>query len=118
MMLTFIQLGYSVDSSEFLNESKPILIEIIEDEKNEPEVRAMCTKCLGLAIFITNENSADTITILDKFESLFSLSYAKGDGTLRVFTPKMYELHNSALSNWCLLLCILPLPYVNKIAQK
>lgn len=117
IMLTFIQLGHSADASDLLNESRSILIEIIEGEENEPDVRAVCTKCLGLAIFVTNENSTDTLAILDKFESLFS-RYVKGDGTLRLLTPKMYELQNASLSTWCLLLCILPLPLVNKIAQK
>ena len=119
IMLTFIQLGFSsADSLEFLNESKPQLIELIEDEQVDPEVRAICAKTLGLALFVTNDNSTDTVAILDKLEHIFSNSYAKGDGTLRTFTPKVYDLHSTALSAWCLLLCIMPLPYVNKLAQK
>ena len=118
-MLTFIQLGYSSSESlDFLNESKPVIIDLIEDEKVDPEVRAICIRTLSLALFITNDNSTDTINILEKFEVLFSSSYAKGDGTLRNFSPKVYELHSTALSSWCLLLCIMPLPYVNKLAQK
>ena len=119
IMLTFIQLGYSSSESlDFLNESKAMLVDLIEDEKVDPEVRAACIRTLSLALFITNDNLTDTMTILEKFEALFSSSYAKGDGTLRTFTPKVYELHSTALSAWCLLLCIMPLPYVNKLAQK
>ena len=118
-MLTFIQLGYSSSESlEFLNESKTMLLDLIEDEKADPEVRSACIRTLSLALFITNDNSTDTMNILEKFENLFSSSYAKGDGILRSFPPKMYELHSTALSSWCLLLCIMPLPYVNKLAQK
>jgi len=95
-----------------------MLVDLIEDEKVDPEVRAACIRTLSLALFSTNDNSTDTMTILEKFETLFSSSYAKGDGTLRTFTPKVYELHSTALSAWCLLLCIMPLPYVNKLAQK
>jgi hypothetical protein len=85
IMLTLIQLGYSNEATEFLSESKTALTEIIEGEENDPEIRAMCVKCLGLAIFITNENSADTISILDKFEALFSRSYLKGFYFIKYF---------------------------------
>ena len=119
IMLTFIQLGSSSsDTLEFLNDCKSLLIDLIEDEKVDPEVRAVCTKALGLALFITNDSSTDMISVLEKLELTFSHSFAKGDGTLRTFTPKIYDLHSTALSSWCLLLCIMPLPYVNKLAQK
>lgn len=119
IMLTFIQLGYSSSEAiEFLNESKQTLIDLIDDEKVEPDVRAACAKTLGLALFVTNENSTDITGILEKLESLFSQSYAKGDGSIRTLPPKMYELHAAALSSWCLLLCILPLHVVNKLSQK
>lgn len=119
IMLTFIQLGSSPsDTLDFLNECKPLLIDLIEDEKVDPEVRTICTKALGLALFITNDSSIDMISVLEKLELIFSHSFAKGDGTLRTFSPKIYDFHSTALSSWCLLLCIMPLPYVNKLAQK
>lgn len=119
MTLTFVQIGYSTtDAIQFLNECKPTLLELIEDDKCEPEVRAACIRTLAMGVFITNDGATDTISILEKLESLFSGAYAKGDGTLRVFTPKMYELYSSALSMWCLLLFIMPLPFVNRLSQK
>ena len=119
LMLTFIQFGYiSSEVSSLLTDSKQTLVEFIDDEKVEPEVRAACAKAYSLAVFITNEASYDVAAVLDKLESLFASSYAKGDGTLRTFAPKVYELHSTALSAWCLLLCIMPLTYVNKLAQK
>lgn len=118
-MLVLVQLGSSAtDISEIFADSKQILIELIDDEKVDPEVRAECVKCLALAVFLLNERSTDTISILDKFANIFSNSFAKGDGTLRVFAPKVYELHASALSSWCFLLCTMPLYYVNKLSQK
>jgi hypothetical protein len=69
IMLTFIQLGYSSSGSlDFLNESKAMLVDLIEDEKVDPEVRAACIRTLSLALFITNDNSTDTMTILEKFQ--------------------------------------------------
>lgn len=119
LMLTLVQLGSNPpDTISILNESKQTLLELSEDEKVEPEVRAECVKALGLAVFVTNESSTDTVSILEKMESIFSQSYAKGDGTLRIHSPKMYELHTAALSTWCLLLCTMPLPFVNKLSQK
>ncbi len=119
LMLTFVQFGLlNSDVITTLNDSKKILLDLIEDEKVEPEVRAACVKAFGFGIFCANENSAEGITILDKLEGIFSQSYAKGDGTLRNFTPKVYELHAAALSTWCLLLCTMPLQFVNKLGAK
>lgn len=120
LMLTFIQFAsYQTEVSKILLDSKQLLIELIDDDKVEPEVRAACVKTLGLGLFITNDiNLVDIVSILDKLEALFSQSYAKGDGTFRILMPKMYELHAAALSAWCLLLCIMPLPFVNKLSQK
>lgn len=119
LQLTMIQFAtVQSDAMSLLADSRPLLVELIDDDKLEPEVRAECIRTLGLALFITNENSNDTISVLDKLDALFAQSYAKGDGSLRLLTPKTYELHAAALSTWCLLLCVMPLPYVNKLAQK
>lgn len=119
IMLTYIQFGYlSTDVAAFFNESKQTLIDFMDDEKEEPELRAACAKAYGLGMFITNESSIEIMNSLEKLEHLFSMSYAKGDGTLRALTPKIYELNSTALSIWCLLLCIMPLSYLNKISQK
>jgi hypothetical protein len=119
IMLTFIQFGYlSTEITSMLNDVKQTLIEFIDDEKVEPDVRAACAKTYTLAVFINNEPTYDVSAVLDKLESLFASSYAKGDGTIRTFSPKVYDLHSTALSSWCLLLCLMPLSYVNKLAQK
>jgi len=119
IMLTFIQFGYLVsDAQAFLAEAKPTLVEFMDDEKQDPEVRAACAKVYGLGMFIANDNPLEIMSSLDKLETLFAISYAKGDGTLRTnVPPKIYELNSTALSVWCLLLCIMPLSYLNKIAQ-
>ena len=118
-MLTFIQIGLSgTDVMSFLNECKQLLIDLMEDDKVEPEVRTVCAKAYGLAMFIANDSSFDMAAVLEKLENLFSPSYAKGDGTLRVFTPNVYELHSTALSTWCLLLGIMPFSFVNKLSLK
>jgi hypothetical protein len=119
MTLTFIQFGYySTETVAFLNDAKQTLIEFIDDEKVDTEVRALCVRTLGFAFFITNEASADIMPVLEKLEVIFAQSYAKGDGSLRTFTSKQYDLQTSALCTWSLLLTILPLQIVNKLAQK
>lgn len=119
IMLTFIQFGIlSSEVISFLTDAKQILVEIMEDEKVDPDVRASCAKAYALAVFITNEASYDIVGVLDKLEAIFSSSYAKGDGTLRTFTPKVYDFHSTALSSWSLLLCIMPISYVTKATQK
>lgn len=119
MNLTFIQLGILSDEvGSFLNDSKQVLIELMDDEKVDAEVRAACAKTYTLAVFIKNDTSYDIVSVLDKLEAIFKSSYAKGDGTLRTFSPKVYDLHSTALSSWSLLLCIMPLSYVTKATQK
>lgn len=119
LMLTLVQLGPSpTDTNAIFADSRQILTELIDDEKVDAEVRAECVKCLALAVFLINENSTDTISILEKFANIFSNSFAKGDGTLRTHSPKVYELHAAALSSWCFLLCTMPLHFVNKLSQK
>ncbi len=89
MALVLVQFGYfTSDSMAFLAETKDTLLQFAEDEKQDPEVRLWCVKVLGFALFITNEQSADIVPILEKLELIFANSYAKGDGTLRTFAPK------------------------------
>ena len=118
-MLTFVQIGNSsTETLSFLNQLKTPLLEIIEDEKMDSDVRAASVKALGFGIFTSNENSADAIGILDKFETIFSGSFAKGDGTLRTLTAKTYDFHSTTLATWSLLLSIMPMHVVNKLCVK
>lgn len=119
IMLTFVQIGNSsTETLSFLNQLKTPLLEIIEDEKMDSDVRAASVKALGFGIFTSNENSADSIGILDKFEAIFSGSFAKGDGTLRSLTAKTYDFHSATLATWSLLLSIMPMHVVNKLCVK
>lgn len=118
-MLTFIQLGIlSTDVISFLGDAKDTLETFMIDEKLDPEVRAACSKAYALAIFIANDHSYDIVAVLDKLESIFSGSYASGDGSIKTFTPKVYDLHSTALTSWSLLLSMMPLSYVTKATQK
>lgn len=119
IMLTFIQLGIlNTETVAFLGDAKQAFEENISDEKLDADVRAACAKAYALAVFVTNEASYDIAGILDKLEAIFAASYAKGDGSLRNFTPKVYDLHSTALSSWSLLLCIMPISYVTRATQK
>ncbi len=119
-MLAVVQFGIlNQDVITILGEAKKLLMEHIDDEKVEPDVRAACVKALGLGIFTANDtSSSDTSLVLEKLEGIFASSYAKGDGSIRAYSPKVYELHTAALSTWCLLLCTMPLHFVNKLSQK
>lgn len=116
--LTFIQIGIlSQDVVQFLAESKQLLLELMEADTVDPQVRAACAKSYALAVFVANDPSYDNLGVLAKLEAIFSQSYAKGDGSIRTFTPKVYDLHSSALASWSLLLSIMPLSYVAKATQ-
>lgn len=119
MILTFIQLGIlSQEVIRFLGEAKHILEELLNDEKVDAEVRGACARAYAVGIFVTNDSSYDIVGVLEKLEAIFSNSYAKGDGSIKTFTPKVYDLHSSTLSSWSLLLTIMPLTFVTKSTQK
>lgn len=122
LSLIFVQLGFSGESASLFEDSHGMLIEKIENDKeNEPEVRAACTRCLGLGIFLNNENDMqdtnDIEIFFNKIEATFA-SLFKGDGTVRNLTPAGYELHTEALSMICLLLSVMSTSYTSQIAQK
>lgn len=119
IMLTFIQLGIlSTDVISFLADAKDTLETFMIDEKLDPEVRAACSKAYAMAIFIANDHSYDIVSVLDKLEAIFSNSFSSGDGSIKTFTPKVYDLHSTALTSWSLLLCMMPLSYVTKATQR
>jgi len=119
MSLTYLQIGIlPQDVNQFVSESRQLLTELLDDSECDPEVRAACAKTYALAVFVANDPSYDNVSVLNKLESIFSQSYAKGDGSLNSFQPKVYELHSAALSSWSLLLSIMPLSFVTKAIQK
>ncbi len=119
MSLTYLQIGIlPQEVNQFVSESRQLLIELLDDAECDPEVRAACAKTYSLAVFVANDPAYDNASVLNKLEAIFSHSYAKGDGSLRTFLPKVYDLHSAALSSWSLLLSIMPLSYVTKATQK
>lgn len=124
LQLAVLQFATSTsDVAGMLSDARALLGELVDDDKLDEDVRAACVRALGLALFVAGASSAADVSdetggVLGKLEHLFAQSYAKGDGTLRVLTTKQYELHAAALSTWCLLLCNMPLPFVNKLAQR
>jgi hypothetical protein len=55
---------------------------------------------------------------MNTLESVFKLSYLKGDKTVRIMSTSQYGLQAAALSSWALLLSVMPESYVNSILFK
>lgn len=60
----------------------------------------------------------DVQATMECFESLFTRSYARADGTCPSTTPQTSQLHTNALLSWALLLTICAASQLNDILRK
>jgi len=118
LAMFFTQFGNSTDGEAYLTDIRETLITFIKDEKLAPELREMCIKAFGAGIFMVSENIADAQDTMGLLESIFVGSYKKGDGSIRILTNELYQLHTTALSVWSLLLSTMSTSYVNSITKK
>lgn len=55
---------------------------------------------------------------MDCFESLFTRSYAKADGSSPSLNPQVSQLHTNALLSWALLLTICTASQLKEVLRK
>lgn len=102
--LLCIQLAEEQHSSEEVAQHlKPVLSTIINDKSVSPLARAQCCSALGLITFLADEMD-DLNELMQQFQTLFSGSYLKGDGTVHQISADEASLHAAALNTWTLLL--------------
>ncbi|KAG9346934.1 hypothetical protein JZ751_005861 [Albula glossodonta] len=79
----------------------------------------VCRRCLQLiAHRVFCVTLQDVYATMECFESLFSRSYAKADGSRAAFGPQTTVLHTHALLAWALLLTICPASEVQNVLRK
>uniref|UniRef100_A0A8C6U1C5 Interferon-related developmental regulator 1 n=1 Tax=Neogobius melanostomus TaxID=47308 RepID=A0A8C6U1C5_9GOBI len=96
--LLCIQLGSGIESEEVLKTLKPVFKNILADGSASVQ--------------------ASVYTLMICFESLFSRSYAKGDGTFLSVNPQTSQLHTNALLSWALLLTICSGSQLQEVLRK
>jgi len=83
-----------------------------------PCVFYQCCQALGLLAFVAVDEMDEIYSCMSTFESIFRLSYLKGDKTPPSVSPAHSELHLSALSSWSLLLSITPWSKTTEFAER
>ncbi|XP_036374171.1 interferon-related developmental regulator 1-like [Megalops cyprinoides] len=116
--LLCIQLGSGIESEEVFKTLKPIFKNILTDGAANIQARQACATSLGICSLIAEDDILDVYATMECFESLFSRSYAKADGSRSTFSPQITVLHIHALLAWALLLTICPGTEVKAILSK
>lgn len=57
--------------------------------------------------FLSGNDAADTIEIVQLLSNIFSGSYLKGNGALANISTEVAALHAAAISSWTLLLTVM-----------
>lgn len=116
--LLCIQLGSGIESEEVFKTLKPVFKTILNDETANIQARQAYATSLGLCTLVAEDDILDVYATMESFESLFTRSYVREDGTRPSVSPQTTQLHTNALLSWALLLTICTGSHIRAIAQK
>uniref|UniRef100_A0A3Q2SMZ3 Interferon-related developmental regulator 1 n=1 Tax=Fundulus heteroclitus TaxID=8078 RepID=A0A3Q2SMZ3_FUNHE len=116
--LLCIQLGSGIESEEVFKTLKPVFKNILADGSANIQARQAVATSLGLCTLVAEDDVLDVQATMECFESLFTRSYAKADGTCPSIGPQMSQLHVNALLSWALLLTICSANQLKDILKK
>ncbi|CAG9856200.1 unnamed protein product [Phyllotreta striolata] len=105
--ITCVQLGGEDLSEEICRQLKPLLLTLVCDNSIPPPVRAKCCTALGNMTFLSGGEMGDVVLLMQQFESIYSGSYLKGDGTVANVSTEAGALHAASLQSWNLLFTLL-----------
>ncbi|NP_001070023.1 interferon-related developmental regulator 1 [Danio rerio] len=116
--LLCIQLGSGIESEEVFKSLKPVFKTILNDGTANIQARQACATSLGLCTLVAEDDIMDVYATMECFESLFTRSYIREDGSRPSVSPPVTQLHTNALLSWALLLTICTGSHIRAIAQK
>ncbi|XP_039616882.1 interferon-related developmental regulator 1 isoform X1 [Polypterus senegalus] len=116
--LLCIQLGSGIESEDVFKTLEPLMKNILMDGSAPIQARQACATSLGICSLVAAADVLDLYATLECFESLFTKSYVKGDGTPSNFNAQTTVLHINSLLAWALLLTICSNTEVKKILNK
>ncbi|XP_048485019.1 interferon-related developmental regulator 1 isoform X1 [Plutella xylostella] len=97
-------------AEEFIREVRPALTAVATDKTASLDCRTECCSSLAILCYLLEDDLAEILEVLRVYETIFSGSYLKGDGTVKVTGSAVEEgaYHAAALDGWALLLPLLP----------
>uniref|UniRef100_A0A673NL84 Interferon-related developmental regulator 1-like n=1 Tax=Sinocyclocheilus rhinocerous TaxID=307959 RepID=A0A673NL84_9TELE len=104
--LLCIQLGSGIESEEVFKTLKPVFKTILNDGAANIQARQACATSLGLCTLVAEDDIMDVYATMESFESLFTHSFVREDGSRPSVNPQTTQLHTNALLSWALLLTI------------
>ncbi|XP_062852232.1 interferon-related developmental regulator 1 [Trichomycterus rosablanca] len=116
--LLCIQLGSGIESEEVFKTLKPIFKTILNDGTANIQSRQACATGLGLCTLVAEDDILDVYATMECFESLFTCSYVREDGSRPSLSPQTVQLHTNALLSWALLLTICSASHITAIIHK
>ncbi|XP_036433377.1 interferon-related developmental regulator 1 [Colossoma macropomum] len=116
--LLCIQLGSGIESEEVFKTLKPIFKTILNDGAANIQARQACATSLGLCTLVAEDDILDVYATMECFESLFTRSYVREDGSRPSLSPQTTQLHTNALLSWALLLTICSASHITTIIHK
>ncbi|XP_072310933.1 interferon-related developmental regulator 1 [Eucyclogobius newberryi] len=116
--LLCIQLGSGIESEEVLKTLKSVFKTILADGSANIQARQAVATSLGLCTLVAEDDILDVFSTMECFESLFTRSYAKGDGTFPSVNPQTSQLYTNALLSWALLLTICSGSQLKEVIRK
>ncbi|XP_050676054.1 interferon-related developmental regulator 2 [Leptidea sinapis] len=93
-------------TEEFMSVVRPALLAAAMDKTASLESRTECCSALAILCYLLEEDLTEVIEVMKTFESIFSGSYLKGDGSVKVSGAAVEEgaFHAAAVDGWALLL--------------
>ncbi|KAK4875162.1 hypothetical protein RN001_011584 [Aquatica leii] len=104
--LLCIQLGGD-GSDEVTTSLKPVLSTTANDNSVSALARAKCCTSLALITYLAGGEMGDVLELMKQFQTIFSGSYLKGDGSIANVSADVGALHAAALSAWTLLFTLM-----------
>lgn len=107
--LLALQIG-DEGTEEFTQEVRPALAATAIDKSASLDTRTECCSSLAVLCYLLEEDLTEILEVMRMFETIFSGSYLKGDGTVKVSGTVVEEgqWHAAAVDGWALLLTLLP----------
>ncbi|KAL0891829.1 hypothetical protein ABMA27_015093 [Loxostege sticticalis] len=106
--LLSLQIGEE-GSEEFMAEVRPALVATCVDRSASLDTRTECCSSLAVLCYLMEEDITEIVEIMKMYETIFSGSYLKGDGSVKVSGSVIEEgtWHAAAIDGWALLLTLL-----------
>ncbi|KAM3961594.1 LOW QUALITY PROTEIN: interferon-related developmental regulator 1 [Aphomia sociella] len=116
--LLALQIG-DEGTEEFTQEVRPALTATAVDKSASLDTRTECCSSLAVLCYLLEEDITEILEVMQMFETIFSGSYLKGDGSVKVSGAVLEEgqWHAAALDGWALLLTLLPAQHADTLMQ-